>query len=109
MHKGENKNDLLTVLFNTDLTQWSEEELYKYEHLIEKEVFGELLEEWQNAQRRKSKTIVNYFFEDAEKEGLPLEKVTIDFLETAKVEDFKWTNYMNGLFKIIPYILGING
>ena len=92
-----NKNDLLTFLFNTDLTQWRKEELYKYEHLLEKEDFGELLEEWQNAQSSKSKAIVNDFFEEAEKKGLPLEKVTIDFLETAKSRGLQ----MNELYEWI--------
>ena len=79
-----NKNDLLTFLFNTDLSKWSKEELYKYEHLLEKEDFAELLEEWQDAQNTRSKTIVNRAFEEAENEGLSVEDFTKDFLETAK-------------------------
>lgn len=83
------KIDLLTFLYNMDLSKWSKEELYKYEYLLEASNFEELLEEWQTVQNTKSKAIANKAFEEAEKEGVSLEDVAKDFLETAKSKGVK--------------------
>ena len=93
--------DLLTFLFNVDFSRWNRQELEEYESFLTPENYQELMEMWEEAQGKETKNLVDRVIQDAKQQGIPLEDLAKEFLETITGEGINLDN-------LYEWILGAN-
>ena len=93
--------DLLTFLFNVDFSRWNRQELEEYESFLTPENHQELMEMWEEAQGKETKNLVDRVIQDAKQQGIPLEDLAKEFLETITGEGINLDN-------LYEWILGAN-
>ena len=95
------ERDLLTFLFNVDFSRWNRQELEEYESFLTPENHQELMEMWEEAQGKETKNLVDRVIQDAKQQGIPLEDLAKEFLETITGEGINLDN-------LYEWILGAN-
>ena len=93
--------DLLTFLANVDFSRWNRQELEEYESFLTPENHQELMEMWEEAQGKETKNLVDRVIQDAKQQGIPLEDLAKEFLETITGEGINLDN-------LYEWILGAN-
>ena len=95
------ERDLLTFLFNVDFSRWNRQELEEYESFLTPENHQELMEMWEEAQGKETKNLIDGVIQDAKQQGIPLEDLAKEFLETITGEGINLDN-------LYEWILGAN-
>lgn len=78
--------DLMTFLFNVDFSRWNRQELEKYERFLNSKSYQNLMEMWEEAQKKETKDLINVVIQEAKQQKISLEELTKQFLKAVANE-----------------------
>ena len=101
--------DFMNFIANVDFSKWNRQDLKKYEGFLKPENYQELMEmweEWEEAQGKGTKNLIDGVIQEAKQQGIPLENLAKEFFETIANEGinsddlYKWILNSN-VFKLV--------
>lgn len=101
--------DFMNFIANVDFSKWNRQDLKKYEGFLKPENYQELMEmweEWEEAQGKGTKNLIDGVIQEAKQQGIPLENLAKEFFETIANEGinsadlYEWILNSN-VFKLV--------